>query len=281
VTFTGAKLRGDVSDLIVIDNGYNGCNAFTPETFAVATLRESVVPVYKLQTTEPLAFDAAPEEIKDALESLSLVTDVAVSRKGEYNGFSWMVVTFNSMKDENYAMLLVNGLELSAAISAKVQVISVQEYLLTGLQTGVEHFVNVASVNSEGVGAFAASTPASKQPTAQVPTTPVDVRAEVVWNRILNVQYSPPRNDGGVTVSHYVVPYDHSPLFNSGSGRAPLGSLTVWADAAVLRADVQSVTVVSDVGFQPSGLFVLAFEGQNPWSWSTTSRPRAWRRPYQ
>jgi hypothetical protein len=132
VTFTGAKLRGDVSDLIVIDNGYNGCNAFTPETFAVATLRESVVPVYKLQTTEPFAFDAAPEEIENALESLSLVTDVAVSRKGEYNGFSWMV-TLNSMKDENYAMLLVNGHELSAAISAKVQVISVQEYLLTGL----------------------------------------------------------------------------------------------------------------------------------------------------
>ena len=81
VTFTGSLVRGDVPPIDVIDMGSNGCTPSSPsnsvgaQTISGSThgAVASYVPVYRLETTPALAYNAPAAHVKDALEALDLV----------------------------------------------------------------------------------------------------------------------------------------------------------------------------------------------------------------
>jgi hypothetical protein len=75
VTFTGSLLRGAVGSLLeVVDFGNNGCNSRSGVSYTGTTVvRQSVIPVYRTETTVNLPYDASAVDVKDALEGLNRV----------------------------------------------------------------------------------------------------------------------------------------------------------------------------------------------------------------
>jgi len=262
VTFVGDLVRGDVDPIVVLDVGSNGCDAGSTTSIDVDTIRHSVLPVYRLETTEPLAFDCSALEMSDAIEALGMVARADVSRVVEYNGYSWMV-TFRGFSDDStdgIAPLFINSVNIAAAIDGRATTYPVNEFLATNLTKGVNYFFEVAAHNMYGVGSKTKSTPSNKQPSDQVPTVPLDVRTFVVAPNIVNVQFAAPLSDGGRPVSSYRVQLDISEAFTA-TGVNHV-DVSVLSSVTSTTYDVQKVTVVSDVGFNPYGTFVLNYLGQ-------------------
>ena len=202
VTFTGALVRGDVPNIEMIDLGTNGCNTGAPAgVFGAVTIsgsthgaQTSFVPVYRQQTTAPLPVTAPAAWVKDALESLSLVARVDVDRQVAGNGYQWLV-TFRGDPQEKFYPLNVNGANVQAAVDGAVAVTPVVDYEVTGLTTGVNYYVSVAAQNAYGTSAFTAALPASKQPIAQPPAPPRQVRATMKQNHFLDLQFNVPDSE--------------------------------------------------------------------------------------
>ena len=202
VTFTGSLVRGDVPPLEVVDMGTNGCSAGAPAGSVAGSVfsgtshgaQVSVVPVYRLQTTPPLPVSAPARAVKDALEGLSLVTRVEVSREAAGNGLAW-TVTFRGELSTPVYPLLVNGVSVKAAVDGGVAVTPLVKYQVTGLIPGVPYYLSVAAQNSHGTGPFTASLPTSKQPVAQPPQSPRQVRAYMQLNDYVDLQFSQPADE--------------------------------------------------------------------------------------
>ena len=194
VTFTGALVRGDVPSLQVLDVGTNGCTPVAPTGAPgsdVSTVQTSYVPVYRLQTTRPLAYSASASAVKDALEGLSLVTRAEVSRDVVANGLAW-TVTFRGDSTTPIYPLQVNGARIVAAVDGAIAVTPVVQYEATGLVSGVAYYLAVTAQNAYGTGPFTTSIPASKQPVAQAPLSPRQVRAYMQQNSYVDVQFNLP-----------------------------------------------------------------------------------------
>ena len=98
VTFVGERVRGHVPLLQVVDVGTNGCadaesfsNSYTFASEVVSSAaytQNSAVPMWKMQTTPGLPFDASAADVEGALESLSQCCSVEVSREPYRNGFA-------------------------------------------------------------------------------------------------------------------------------------------------------------------------------------------------
>ena len=78
----------------------------------------------------------------------------------------------------------------------------------------------------------------------------------------MNIQFNAAPFNGGDVISNYVIQWDYSSLFNSGSNKKPLKQMLVPANSISKRSDVQLISVVSDQGFHPAGTFVVYFDNQ-------------------
>ena len=265
LTFVGDLVRGSQPSIEVIDLGSNGCNNFKNSTVltTISKIRTSVVPVYTLETTPDLPYDASASDVKDALEGLNLVARADVTRIVQDNGYKWMV-TFRGYTAETSDLmpaLLVNSVSLQAAIEGSVTVTSVNEYVLSGLNSSDPYYVSVSAVNAYGIGASINSSPRSKQTSNQVPQSVQQLRSYIKENS-LNVQFNSPISNGGYPVSHYKVQFDPLPTFNSGLYGGPIQEIILYSNSTARQSDVQLISVVSDFGFIPGGTFVVQFLGQ-------------------
>lgn len=262
ITFTGTMVRGSVPLLVVLDQGSNGCYSSAVNAAIVARTRYSVVPVYRLETTKPLPFDATEEVIKDALESLPLVNRVDVSRTVSGNGYQWGL-TFRGFDNFPFP-LYVNAEALTAAIGASAAVTPIGQYLFEGLIPGVAYTVSASAVNAIGSGVTIASSPISQQPVDQVPPPPTNIRALSIYAYMINVQFSQPRSTyGGPVVSGYLVQYDPTPEFSSGVLGAPYGEYEISSTSSSLLSDVQAISVVAPIGTTIGGSFAVSFLGHS------------------
>jgi hypothetical protein len=91
--------------------------------------------------------------------------------------------------------------------------------VLGGLTLGTPYFVRVVACNTQGCGEAGSSTPAKESP-RQLPKAPISVRLRATSATSLTVQWEPPTNDGGDTVSQYRIEWDNHPEFE-GTGRLP------------------------------------------------------------
>jgi hypothetical protein len=89
---------------------------------------------------------------------------------------------------------------------------------IDNLIKGKPYFVRVRARNSQGLGAFLASTPASEYP-RELPTAPLGVRLGVTSGRSgdgkLTVTWAMPTCDGGDNVTSFRIKWDLNAEFNS------------------------------------------------------------------
>jgi hypothetical protein len=183
---------------------------------------------YDGQTTPRLDFDISAAQMEKALNGLSSITDVTVSREVVGHGFTWLV-TFNQM---TYAGDLSGELTASDVglypASATVTVNPARHiigrlpyhYIITGL-TSAPYFVRVSSFNDLGQGestnAMYGSAPALNYltPTSQVPMEPQNVTVIVLTSSSVRVTWVAPRSTGGNAISSYKIEWDIIDTFNS------------------------------------------------------------------
>jgi hypothetical protein len=263
VTFVGDLVRGQVPLIDIIDVGSNGCNSEGINVRSyVWQSRDSFMPVYRLQTTAPLDYDATASDVQDALEALSYVARADVTRSVYNNGYSWSVSfrSFSDWNSVNMPLLYMNSVNIAAAVKGVGYTYPIGRQVLSNLLQGTTYFVAVAPVNSYGNGPSKASMPMSKQPFDQVPGSPANLRVTAGAGSTVFIQFDKPVYTGGPDVSSYRVQWDTQSNFKSSNGgMSPLGELVIRSDdTASSRPEVQVVSLVSQIGFNPAGTFVLS-----------------------
>lgn len=101
--------------------------------------------------------------------------------------------------------------------------VTIYQYVIPSLVTGLPYFVRVSAVNAAGVSVAQTSVPESLAPPKQAPSEPLDAYIVSYSASALRVLYMAPDSDGGDAVISYKVEWDTSPGFNSSLG-SPLGS---------------------------------------------------------
>ena len=125
-------------------------------------------PMYRLQTTSSIPFDATAVQMKNAVESMTLVGEVDVSRSINRNGYSW-TITHTSDRGARTSFLPNAFLTLSAPEGPNVVVTGYVEETLSNLQPGVPYYARVTAYNAMGWGSPKASLPPSLAPSNQRP----------------------------------------------------------------------------------------------------------------
>jgi hypothetical protein len=92
------------------------------------------------------------------------------------------------------------------------------EVLLNGLTQGTPYYVRVSAANKEGFGIPTVDSTAQKP--MVVPGLPTSVSVSLVSSTSLRVYFSPPLDNGGDSVSEYLVEADPLPTFNSTAATA-------------------------------------------------------------
>ena len=135
-------------------------------------------------------------DMKTALESLTLVGEVDVSRSISDNGFTW-TITHTSDRGARTKLIPNTYLSLSAPQGPGVKVTGFVEASLHELQAGIPYYARVTAYNANGWGQPKSSNPSSLSPAAQRPPTPRLVRISPVSNTEVLVQWKSPVHSGG------------------------------------------------------------------------------------
>lgn len=273
VTFLGQAVAGDVPQLRVVDIGENGCGAITNSTAGLEvqeTLVDSFIPLYKVQNTADLAYDAPAADVKAAIETLTGACTAGVSRSVMGNGYEWLVTFSGAGGDGTGNDPLLRAMRpnaifldnLAEYVEPEANIVPILQAELSTPKSGVPYYVRAAATNVVGTGAFRTSSPTSLQPAAQPPTVPTYAKVRHVSDTELMVQWQAPLSDGGKTVTEYAVEWDTATTFDSGTDGNPQGSTAVDASERGSVADVQAVRVSIDDGLFISGSFSMEYNGQ-------------------
>lgn len=268
VTFSGPAVAGNVPQLQVIDLGDNGCGGNVNGTFGQEvgrTLVESFIPLYKVQNTADLAYDSTAEDVKAAIESLSGVCTVDVSRSVRGNGFEWLITFSDTSNDRVLRTMRPNAVLLDNImdyVNTEAIVVPILRVDLTALKSGVPYYVRAAAINDVGVGGFRVSSPTSLQPSPQTPGSPRRITATALSDAEILVQWESPLFDGGERITEYILEWDTSPMFDSAADGNPIGSVVLDASDRGSVPDVQAVRTSIDDGLYLAGSFSLKYNGQ-------------------
>ncbi|RLN91853.1 hypothetical protein BBJ28_00015958, partial [Nothophytophthora sp. Chile5] len=280
VEFLGAQGRGKQPTLQILDLGTHGCSAFSGGTTSASSVvrdQNSFVTIYKAPTTPHIPFDASDEDVKAALETLSVVSNADVTRQVNKHGFDWRVtfVTFpappRELETSVFPALATNGYALSAVQAPSVLVtrfqrIELNTASLSGAGGGVSVYLRARAHNADGWGVAAVPTPASLQLAPQLPDPVRFARATPLSSSKVLVQWDEPQHDGGEPVTEFRVEW--WAVGSSASAARPFAEVHVL-DAAALGVgdDVATLTVSAPtLGTNTflSGTFRVGFDGQ--WS---------------
>jgi hypothetical protein len=205
---------------------------------------------YNGYQTDYIPYNASESIVQAAIENLFDIRDAKVVKTPLGNGYignNWQVsltstypTVYNQMLSLDYngiasltnAAILGNVVTVQAAvlphgyqstlIPAQPGIKSYQ-FVISGLVTGVPYYVQVSSLNAEGLSHVQTSTPAAVAPPLQNPSEPLDVYLVTYSANSLKVLWMYPDSDGGDIVNSYKIEWDTSAGFNSSKG-SPLGS---------------------------------------------------------
>lgn len=180
-----------------------------------------------------LPFDASARDVKDALESLSTVGQVGVTRSSadENFGYVWTVTFLTELgsldllvfDNEDMTGTMVNGVvsKLVAGITPPFNSLSFGSNLplgstiitnltnlafsITNLDEGIAYYVRVAAINAIGQGPYAFSAVPYALPMSQRPGRPVNSQLNALDGSSLSVTFQSPNLDGGQDVTFYKV----------------------------------------------------------------------------
>ena len=190
-------------------------------------------------TTGFLSVDASADDVRTALEALTDVRALQVTRQEATGalGYVWSITFLHDFCSEWGAQLTLvdTGVTLrgannvtvldvvratlppgyGSAVLAAAQGISSYVYVIRGLTPGSWYSARVSSINEAGISSAQIATPMSLSPPLQKPGNPLDVNLSVDSATSLSVRYLYPESDGGDPVTKYKIEWDTSPFFNS------------------------------------------------------------------
>jgi hypothetical protein len=227
------------------------------------------VPVWRRQTTAPLSWDSTAQQVKYALEQLTLVSTVDVTRELFGNGFVW-TVTFTTVRTN----ALLNAGALSPLVAnmgtiqstnpayliAYVEVRGTNRVVIDGLPSGVPMYAQVRAFNGRWSTEATTSLPPYLVTVNTPPASPINVDMEPLSNSEILVQWSPPVDSGGEPIIKYEVEWDTLPTFTSPDRL--LRTTRVLASAVSPIYDVQSISTSFTDEVGRGGTFSVMFYGQ-------------------
>ena len=220
--------------------------------------------------TVTVPFDVSAFNMKDALQSLSTIHTVTVSREsiGEFQGTYLWKITFTHLAHEreqgagDIGLLLaspntLNPLASSGRfvnanvhVSENVKGTKAYRFNIEGLEPGTPYFVRVFARNGVDVGA--SSLVVQNYPRGQ-PSAPIDLSMSVISQTSLKAHWKEPVSNGGSEITAYEVEwYDRVPVNE-------VQILTLSANSHV--TEIQSIETTS-MENNMEGFFRLRFEGQ-------------------
>ena len=184
------------------------------------------------ERAHPLPHDADASLVKQALESLSTVGEVDVSRFVNNNGFNYFVTFLTELGDlelmtvddshllgpdaqarvaaitdgampEDYGSMTVMATASTATVEQEV----------AGLVTGVPYEFRIRSRNSKGLG-YAGVTSSHTTPIKE-PSSPTSVSMFALSDARIRISWTKPLDDGGAPIEKYGVQWDTDPSFPS------------------------------------------------------------------
>jgi hypothetical protein len=251
ITF-GALHVGNVPPLVVSTS--DNWSGTSPGIF-VSTVQDGVAPIsgsFRLtvpllvqgqimsEKTPAIPFDASASDLKSALEMLSTVSTVDVTRTVNGFGYNWLV-TFSSEASTDVQQILPDGSGLtgpSASIVASItqpgivpsfyceaggaagscHTVSAQSSSLSdvipSLATGIPYMTRVRAHNSEGWSPAAWGTPQWQIPRGP-PGPPRNVQLMVLSSTLLKLVWSPSSMTGGTVIRSYRIEWDTSSTFSN------------------------------------------------------------------
>ncbi len=267
ITYVGNNVPGATDTVEPIDIGLNGCPG---SPFGISSssnvISPSTVPLYRVQTSPNIAWDASSDDVRAAVTSLSGVCDVSVERSVRGGGFEWLI-TFDGSHREMLTAMRPNGYGLDhdlAYVEPEISVVAIGSLDLPVNASGVPHFARISAVNEVGVGPVVSSTPTFASASIQPPKPPKQVIvAPYDGLHRLMLQWDPPsREDGNINgegvISEYLVEWDFSRDFDS----ADRQSQRISSNEVGSLLDVQSIVVSVSEGHYLAGSWSLSIDGQ-------------------
>ncbi|GMF34613.1 unnamed protein product [Phytophthora lilii] len=124
--------------------------------------------------------------------------------------------------------------------------------VISSLTKGTPYFTRIRARNSQGYGPFQLSSPTKMQPYT-TPSAPTQVASGITSATMLTVRWAPPSDDGGDTISAYVVQWDVAAGFDS-------LALTTGTTVTVSDATQRSYTIT---GLTPGTLYYVRVFAKN------------------
>lgn len=267
VTFVGDNVRGNVPSIQFHDVGKNGCDDASIVAggkfighlglSSIQVERISFVPIYTMQTTNDISFDATEIEMKEALELLSQVCKVDVTKSSSQNGAVWDV-TFDSECENDcgttIGKLIANEANLSASVDPSISIVSKQI-----VDIGVDQstsYVRISASNDFGSGPYVLSNPVVVETSNQVPNGPKVLRAKVLSDSEVLVEWGPSET-GEQDITLFKVEYERK------DGIGSVNYVTVDVEESPKIQDVQTFSIRPALnGVYLDGTFSLSFYGQ-------------------
>merc|ERR1711871_1504541 len=199
---------------------------------------------YKDEVTSPISASASAIDVRDALEQLPSINTVYVNRGWKIKQGYTYSVTFQSVLG-HVAPLWAPEHHLNKDSSLKISgAPCLSCHYIPDLTMGTAYFVRVFAGNEIGYSGVP-TTIEHPVVARQLPAAPTSVQLMPVSSSSLELLWHPPANDGGATVTSYVIEWDLSPVSNHlgtpnkvpGAGPAidglALGSVTVNGEEIV------------------------------------------------
>ena len=187
------------------------------------------------QRTGYMSYEASDLTVKTALESLSTIGSVDVTRAGpdENDGYTWTVTFLTELG--NVESIIIDDADLTGTVptgsveeytqgifppfdsldpenglplgSATITDLSDLSLVVSSLEQGIPYYFRISAINSIGQGPALVSTPPFELPVPQYSDAPTSVTLAPVDGSTLKVAFGVPVRDGGEEVDKYRVEY--------------------------------------------------------------------------
>jgi len=219
---TANAVNGADTDTFAVADGVSGTSSVLSGEFTLE---------FDGQRTGYLSYDISAANLEAALDALSTVGDVDVSRSNvdENGGYTWSVTFLSNLGD--VSELIPDGLDIvgtAATVSVAQHTVGVPppfnsaEYnsvtitdlsklntVATSLRQGIPYYFRVAAMNAMGTGPSANAYPPYALPLPSPPSAPTDVTLDVVDGNSLSVSIGAPDLAGGPVeeIEQYLIEY--------------------------------------------------------------------------
>jgi len=300
------KYKVEWFDADAIHAGTKEVETITTSAPAARKVRGTFQIEYDGELTDHLDYDATGPSVQDALNGLSTLRHVKVTRSAEQNGGYVWSVTFEvdapaaagkklvahagGLSDDQWtqtgspfiAVLVPTPgnaptfADVSTGQATPLKSYELEDvsdgapfaYTITGLKAGTEYRVRVSAYNDRGYNEPRLALPNKLAPPRQRPDLPTHTTLLVNTDSSLKVQWRHPLSDGGDQITKYKIEWDTKASFDSSPSGTALGKHDVRLFTPATDCKVTPCEYVISSLAKGSAYFVRVF-AYNTYGYST------------